>query len=80
MANDIARQSEAPDVSGEAIHDAEDKAEFLNREVQYSQQLHGVLKGIQRVNNQLGEAEEALSERRLLDALRLLESESVAHI
>jgi centromere/kinetochore protein ZW10 len=75
MANDIARQSEAPDVSGETIHDAEDKAEFLNREVQYSQQLYGVLKDIQRVNNQLGEAEEALSKHRILDALRLLESE-----
>ncbi len=73
MANDIVRQSEAPDVSGEAIHDAEDKVQFLNREVQYSQQLHGVLKAIQRVNKLLAEVELASSERRVLDSLRLLE-------
>lgn len=75
MANEIVRQSEAPDVSGEAIHDAEDKLEFLNREVQYSQQLHGVLKGIQRVKKLLLDVEQASSERRVLDSLRLLEGE-----
>ncbi|KAH7246420.1 hypothetical protein BKA59DRAFT_501454 [Fusarium tricinctum] len=73
MANEIERQSEAPDVSGEAIQDAEEKAEFLNREVQYSQQLHGALQGIKRVNQLLGEVEAAKNERRILDSLRLLE-------
>ncbi|EXM34140.1 hypothetical protein FOTG_02570 [Fusarium oxysporum f. sp. vasinfectum 25433] len=73
MANEIEQQSEAPDASGEAIQDAEEKAEFLNREVQYSQQLHGALQGIKRVNQLLSEVEAAKDERRILDSLRLLE-------
>lgn len=48
--------------------------EFLTREVQYSQQLYGVLKGIQHVNQLLGQVETASKERRILDSLRLLES------
>ncbi|TFB03980.1 hypothetical protein CCMA1212_004051 [Trichoderma ghanense] len=73
IANDIIRQSEAPEVTGEAILDAEEKAEFLNREVQYSQQIHGVLRRIQQVNQLLVEVEQASRERRVLDSLRLLE-------
>ncbi|KAL6700819.1 hypothetical protein J3F84DRAFT_344322 [Trichoderma pleuroticola] len=73
IANDIIRQSEAPDVTGEAILDAEEKAEFLNREVQYSQQMHIVLRKIQHVNQLLSEVEQASRERRVLDSLRLLE-------
>ncbi|QYS94674.1 hypothetical protein H0G86_002003 [Trichoderma simmonsii] len=73
IANDIIRQSEAPDVTGEAILDAEEKAEFLNREVQYSQQMHIVLRKIQHVNQILIEVEQASRERRVLDSLRLLE-------
>ncbi|KAH0532939.1 hypothetical protein TsFJ059_001568 [Trichoderma semiorbis] len=73
IANDIIRQSEAPDVTGEAIVDAEEKAEFLNREVQYSQQMHIVLRKIQHVNQILIEVEQASRERRVLDSLRLLE-------
>ncbi|PTB57817.1 hypothetical protein M431DRAFT_109615 [Trichoderma harzianum CBS 226.95] len=73
IANDIIRQSEAPDVTGEAILDAEEKAEFLNREVQYSQQMHIVLRKIQHVNRLLIEVEQASRERRVLDSLRLLE-------
>lgn len=74
MANEIERQSEAPDVSGEAVEDAEEKAEFLNREVQYSQQLHGVLQSIKSVHRLLSEVETAKNERRIIDSLRLLES------
>lgn len=70
------RQSEAPDVSGESIDDAEEKAQFLNREVQYSQQLHSVLRRIQKVNGLLAEVEVAKDERRILDSLHLLESMS----
>ncbi|UZP41848.1 hypothetical protein NXS19_009664 [Fusarium pseudograminearum] len=73
MANEIERQSEAPDVSGEAVEDAEEKAEFLNREVQYSQQLHGVLQSIKGVHRLLSEVETAKNERRIIDSLRLLE-------
>ncbi|RGP66806.1 centromere kinetochore zw10 like [Fusarium sporotrichioides] len=73
MANEIERQSEAPDVSGEAVQDAEEKAEFLNREVQYSQQLHSVLQSIKSVHHLLSEVEAAKNERRIIDSLRLLE-------
>ncbi|KAL6902458.1 hypothetical protein GGI43DRAFT_340097 [Trichoderma evansii] len=73
IANEIILQSEAPEVTGEAILDAEEKAEFLNREVQYSQQMHSVLRRIQHVNQLLAEVEQASRERRVLDSLRLLE-------
>ncbi|KAL7945422.1 hypothetical protein V8C42DRAFT_323111 [Trichoderma barbatum] len=73
IANDIIHQSEAPDVTGEAIQDAEEKADFLNREVQYSQQMHNVLRRIKHVNQLLVEVEQASRERRVLDSLRLLE-------
>jgi centromere/kinetochore protein ZW10 len=74
IANEIILQSEGPEVTGEAIQDAEEKAEFLNREVQYSQQMHSVLRRIQHVNQLLAEVEQASRERRVLDSLRLLES------
>ncbi|GFP55560.1 centromere/kinetochore protein zw10 homolog [Trichoderma asperellum] len=73
IANEIILQSEAPEVTGEAIQDAEEKADFLNREVQYSQQMHNVLRRIQHVNQLLAEVEQASRERRVLDSLRLLE-------
>ncbi|KAM0523210.1 hypothetical protein ACHAPE_001704 [Trichoderma viride] len=73
IANEIILQSEAPEVTGEAIQDAEEKAEFLNREVQYSQQINSVLRRIQHVNQLLAEVEQASRERRVLDSLRLLE-------
>jgi hypothetical protein len=72
------RQSEAPETSGEAIEDAEEKAGFLNREVQYSQQLFSVLKGIQHVGQMLNDVEKASHERRILDSLRLLESNNTS--
>lgn len=73
MANEIVRQSEAPDTSGEAIETAETKVQFLNREVQYSQQLHEVLHRLQRATNLLNQVEQARDEHRILDSLRLLE-------
>jgi centromere/kinetochore protein ZW10 len=73
IANDIVRQSEAPATSGEAIQDAEERVDFLNREVQYSQQLCSVLRGIKHVNSLLDEVEQASSQRRILDSLHLLE-------
>ncbi|KAM4066481.1 centromere/kinetochore zw10 domain-containing protein [Hirsutella rhossiliensis] len=73
IANDIIRQAEAPQVSGEAIQNAEARADFLCREVQYSQQLHSVLQKIQNVARLLGNVDRAKNERRVLDSLRLLE-------
>ncbi|KAF9881101.1 is centromere binding protein at prophase [Colletotrichum karsti] len=73
LADDIVRQSEAPQVSGKAIKDAEDQVHFLEREVLYTQQLHEALRGIQHVNELLGEVEQAMNERRIIDSLRWLE-------
>ncbi|KZL68237.1 is centromere binding protein at prophase [Colletotrichum incanum] len=73
LADDIVRQSEAPQVSGKAIKDAEEHADFLEKEVVYTQQLHEVLRGIQHVNELLGEVEQAMNERRIVDSLRWLE-------
>lgn len=74
LADDIVQQSEAPQVSGKATQDAEEHAQFLEKEVLYTQQLHEVLRGIQQVNELLGEVEQAMNERRIVDSLRWLES------
>ncbi|KAL7625179.1 ribosome biogenesis protein ytm1 [Parahypoxylon ruwenzoriense] len=73
-ANDIVRRSQAPDVSGKAIQEAEDKVEFLRREAQYNQQVHRALGGIKHVNELLDQVEQARDERRILDSLHLLEN------
>ncbi|KAG5940845.1 hypothetical protein E4U59_002189 [Claviceps monticola] len=73
IANDIVRQSEAPEVSGEAIEDAEEKVQFLNREVQYSQQIQTVLAKIKGLDELLIQVETAQNDGRVLEALRLLE-------
>ena len=74
LADDIVRQADAPDVSGKDIRDAEDKVDFIRRELRYSAQLLDVLHGIDHVNQLLGEVEAATNERRILDSLHLLES------
>lgn len=73
-ANDILRRSQAPDVSGKAIEEAEAKVKFLQQEVEYSQQVHLALGSIKHVNGLLDQVEQARDERRILDSLHLLES------
>ncbi|OLN86977.1 Centromere/kinetochore protein zw10-like protein [Colletotrichum chlorophyti] len=73
LADDIVRQSEAPQVSGKATKDAEEHVHFLDREVLYTQQLHEALRSIQHVNELLGEVEQAMNDRRIIDSLRWLE-------
>ncbi|KAI0381907.1 Centromere/kinetochore Zw10-domain-containing protein [Hypomontagnella monticulosa] len=72
-ANDIVRRSQAPDVSGKTIQEAEAKVEFLEREVEYNQQVHHALRSIKHVNELLDQVEQAREERRILDSLHLLE-------
>ncbi|KAI2621775.1 hypothetical protein GGR54DRAFT_599777 [Hypoxylon sp. NC1633] len=72
-ANDIVRRSQAPDVSGKAIQEAEGKVEFLRREVEYNQQVHHALTSVKRVNGLLSQVEQARDERRIIDSLHLLE-------
>lgn len=61
-------------MSGKAAEDIERRADFLIRELNYNQQVEGALRGIKRVNESLDQVEQACAERRILDALRLLES------
>ncbi|KAK4203249.1 hypothetical protein QBC40DRAFT_337708 [Triangularia verruculosa] len=73
LANEIIKTSEAPAVSGKDTQDAEAKAEFLVRELNYNAQVQEALRGIRTVNRTLDEVEKARDERRILDALHLLE-------
>lgn len=74
LAAEIIRASEAPLVSGRAVSEIEAKADFLIRELNYNTQVKEALKGIKTVNRTLDEVEQARDERRILDALHLLES------
>jgi protein transport protein DSL1/ZW10 len=74
MANEIVRRSEAPDVSGQTIREAEEKVMFLQREVSYNSQVQGALIKIKEVNQLLDEVEQARDDRKILESLRLLES------
>ncbi|KAL2021459.1 hypothetical protein VTK56DRAFT_7092 [Thermocarpiscus australiensis] len=73
LASEIIKTSETPAVSGRAIQDAEAKADFLIRELNYNAQVQDALRGIRAVNQTLDEVERARDERRILDALHLLE-------
>lgn len=73
LANDIVRQAEEPVLSGAAIQEAEDKFTFLQAELAYNQRVQEALRGIKDVNNILDQVEAARDDRRILDALRLLE-------
>ncbi|KAI1171831.1 hypothetical protein F4777DRAFT_564166 [Nemania sp. FL0916] len=72
-ANEIVRKSEAPDVSGKTIRDAEERVDFLQREAIYNNQLHDALARLSRVSRLLDEVELARDERRILQSLHLLE-------
>ncbi|KAI1125905.1 hypothetical protein F5Y10DRAFT_222981 [Nemania abortiva] len=72
-ASEIIRRSEAPDVSGKAIQEAEDKADFLRRESAYNNQVYDALTSIQHVSQLLDQVELARDERRILQSLHLLE-------
>ncbi|KAI0398329.1 hypothetical protein F5Y17DRAFT_411927 [Xylariaceae sp. FL0594] len=72
-ANEIVRRSEAPDISGQTIREAEDRVDFLRRETAYNEQLYNALNSIRSVNQLLDQVELARDERRILQSLRLLE-------
>ncbi|KAK4226226.1 hypothetical protein QBC38DRAFT_480998 [Podospora fimiseda] len=73
LANEIIKTSEAPAVSGKALREAEAKAQFLVRELSYNSQVQEALRGIKTVNSTLDQVEKARDERKILDALHLLE-------
>lgn len=78
LAGEIIKTAEAPVVSGKAEREAEARADFLVRELNYNSQVQEALRRIRAVNRTLDEVEQARNERRILDALRLLESEQCA--
>lgn len=73
LANTILRQADEPVISGEAIVDAADKVSFLQAELAYNTRVREALAAIKEVKGVLDQADQACSERRILDALRLLE-------
>jgi len=74
MANDIVRRSEAPEISGKTIQEAEEKVSFLQQEAIYNEQVYSALVSVKNVNQVLNKVETARAERRILDSLHLLES------
>ncbi len=74
LAAEIVKASEAPVVPGRSVDEIEANADFLIRELNYNTQVKEALKGIKTVNHTLDEVEQARDERRILDALHLLES------
>lgn len=73
LASDILRQAQEPAVSGEAIQEVEVKVAFLQSELAYNERVREALRAIKDVSTILDQAEAACHERRILDALRLLE-------
>lgn len=74
LANDILRQAAEPAISGEAIQEAEEKFAFLRAELAYNTRVREALAAIKGVSGTLDKADQACRERRIVDALRLLES------
>ncbi|KAI1753550.1 hypothetical protein F4782DRAFT_80741 [Xylaria castorea] len=72
-ASELVRRSEAPDVSGKTIQEAEDRVDFLRQESAYKNQLYNALASIKGVSRLLDEVELARDERRILQSLHLLE-------
>ncbi len=73
LANEILKQSEAPAKPEKSVDEIEGKAAFLVHELNYNQQVLETLRGVKKVNQILDQVEQARGERRILDALRLLE-------
>ncbi|KAL2889347.1 Is centromere binding protein at prophase [Ceratocystis lukuohia] len=78
MAKDIIRDAENPGKASQAVEECEAKAKFLTLEVQYAQQLHGVLRSIKHVNGLLDEVDKKKDMRSIADALRLLDESTAA--
>ncbi|KAL1882993.1 hypothetical protein VTK73DRAFT_515 [Phialemonium thermophilum] len=73
IASEIMKHADAPDVSGKTTELAEAKASFLRREISYTNHVLQALRSIKEVDETLDQVELARDERRILDALHLLE-------
>ncbi|KAG4438487.1 hypothetical protein IFR05_006010 [Cadophora sp. M221] len=74
LASSIVRQAEADGERKEVLEEKETYADFLTKEVSFNNQLVSVLRSLQGVNESLNKAEECASERRIIDALHMLEA------
>ncbi|KAH6694901.1 centromere/kinetochore protein-like protein zw10 [Leptodontidium sp. MPI-SDFR-AT-0119] len=74
LASSIVRQAEADGERKEVLEEKETYADFLAKEVSFNNQLVSVLRSLQGVNESLNKAEECASERRIIDALHMLEA------
>lgn len=75
MADDIEAEAHAPQASGQAIWEAEQKAEFLAHEMNFSERLYHTLESIKAVKELLDKSEEASRKRSILESLLFLEGE-----
>ncbi|EFX00019.1 centromere kinetochore protein [Grosmannia clavigera kw1407] len=73
LAGDILIRADAPKTDEQAIEEAEARALFLTNELNYNLQVRYLLEAIRSVNQLLDQVEQAAEERRILDALHLLE-------
>lgn len=73
MADDIEAEAHAPQASGQAIWEAEQKAEFLAHEMNFSERLYHTLESIKAVKELLDKSEEASRKRSILESLLFLE-------
>ena len=73
MADDIEAEAQAPQASGEALREAEQKVEFLAREMNFKERLKHSLESLKSIGELLDHAEDAGSDRRILHSLLLLE-------
>jgi centromere/kinetochore protein ZW10 len=73
LANSIIREAEADEERLERVQENENYVDFLAKETAFNDQLLEALRSIQRAHDSLDKAEELASERKILEALRLLE-------
>ncbi|KAL5614539.1 hypothetical protein BROUX41_004642 [Berkeleyomyces rouxiae] len=78
MAKGIVADAEDPGNVTRAVEEAEEKAKFLTLEVQYAQQLHGVLRSIKHAHILLDEVEKKRDEKSIAEALNLLDESTAA--
>ncbi len=67
------RQAEADEERLEELEEKETYVEFLTKEVSFNDQLISALRLLQGVNESLNKVEEFASEKRIIDALHMLE-------
>jgi protein transport protein DSL1/ZW10 len=79
LANEIIRQAEADERREEVLKEQENYVSFLDSEVAFNKQLRDALLLTQEVSECLEQAEALVHSRKILEALHLLDSESIPY-